>query len=77
VVIVEDHEQFVLNNAGDRYSAIRAFLSARGYALVSQGAFSFIYVDLAAFGTKRDSGFALHRSQLRAIRRDPARQEPR
>ena len=77
VVIVEDHEQFVLNNVGDRHSAIRAFLTARDYALVSQGAFSFIYVDLAAFGTKRDSGFALHRSQLRAIRSNPAPQAPR
>ncbi len=74
-VIVEDLEQFILNNENTRQSTIRSFLAARQYALVSQGVFSFIYVDATAFGAKRDTGFCLDRTQFAVVKRDAARQE--
>jgi FkbM family methyltransferase len=74
VIIVEDFEQFMLNNEGGRASAIKSFLAARQYALVSQGAFSFIYVDANAFGKPRDTGFDLEHSQFAVARRDAAPQ---
>jgi FkbM family methyltransferase len=74
-VIVEDLEQFILNNESTRQSAIRSFLAARQYALISQAAFSFIYVDVTAFGAKRDTGFYLDQSQFGVVKRDGERQE--
>jgi FkbM family methyltransferase len=67
-VVVEDFEQFTRNKDGASLSPIRSFLTERGYALVSQAVFSFIYVDTSALA--RDdgtSGFRLGHSQLRGL----------
>jgi FkbM family methyltransferase len=69
-VIIEDYEQFVLNSEPGRQSAICSFLTARDYAIVSQGAFSFIYMDTTAFGKTRDAGFWLEQSQYAVLKRD-------
>jgi FkbM family methyltransferase len=68
VVVIEDFEQFQLNNEM-KQSCIRSFLSARDYAVVSQGAFSFIYVDTTAFDIDRQSGFSLNHTQFGMLKR--------
>lgn len=68
VVIVEDFEQFTRNKDGTTLSPIRSFLTGRGYVLVSQAVFSFIYVDTRALARKAGaSGFRLEHSQLRGL----------
>jgi len=67
-VIVEDFEQFVRNKDGISLSPIRSFLTERGYALVSQAVFSFIYVDTLVLARQDgESGFRLGHSQLRGL----------
>ena len=67
-VIVEDFEQFTRNKDGMGRSPIRSFLIERGYALVSQAVFSFIYVDTRALARQEGgSGFRLEHSQLRGL----------
>ena len=66
MLIIEDFEQFEAGSAPKpASSAIRSFMLARDYAVVSQAVFSFFYVDRHAFKrTDRTSGFRLDRSQL-------------
>lgn len=67
-VIVEDFEQFTRNKDYKSLSPIRSFLTERGYALVSQAVFSFIYVDTHALARQDGaSGFRLEHSQLRGL----------
>ncbi len=66
MLIIEDFEQFEFGSAPKpAYSAIRSFMLARDYAMVSQAVFSFFYADRHAFRkTEGTSGFRLDRSQL-------------
>ena len=66
MVIIEDFEQFEAGRAPEpASSAIRSFMLARDYAVASQAAFSFFYVDRRAFKrTDRTTGFRLDRSQF-------------
>jgi FkbM family methyltransferase len=66
MLIIEDFEQFEAGGSPKpSSSAIRSFMLAHDYAVVSQAVFSFFYVDRHAFKkTDRTSGFRLDRSQL-------------
>ncbi len=66
MLIIEDFEQFEAGcSAKPVSSAIRSFMLAHDYAVVSQAAFSFFYVDRHAFKrTGQASGFRLDRSQF-------------
>jgi FkbM family methyltransferase len=72
-IVIEDFEQFASNNDGTGPSRIHRFLAERDYVLVTQAAFSFIYIDSTAFSVVRDEGFCLRRSQYGSLRRDPLR----
>ncbi|MBV8097475.1 MAG: FkbM family methyltransferase [Acetobacteraceae bacterium] len=64
-IIVEDFDQFLLNNHVPGVSLIRSYLAERNYMVAAQGIFSFIYVDRMAFArTGQTSGFRLDQSQL-------------
>lgn len=45
-IIIEDFEQFSLSKNGGDLSKIKSYLLNEGYCMISQGLFSFIYVDM-------------------------------
>lgn len=69
VLVIEDFEQFRLNARDGAAGRIRQFLSERGYALLSQAMFSFLYLDRAAVARSNGRGFRLDRSQANLLAR--------
>jgi FkbM family methyltransferase len=67
VLVIEDFEQFQLNAKSGAAGRIRSFLTAHGYALLSQAMFSFLYLDRSAVGRSNGRGFRLDHSQARIL----------
>jgi FkbM family methyltransferase len=67
VLVIEDFEQFRLNAESGTAGRIRTFLSDRGYALLSQAMFSFLYLDRSAVGRSNGRGFRLDHSQAKIL----------
>lgn len=69
VIVIEDFDQFLQNNTPGGQSEIRAALLSQDYVVVSQGLFSFLYVDARAMGEGDATGFRLDQSQIGALTR--------
>lgn len=69
VIVIEDFDQFLMNNDPGRQSDVRAHLFRNDYVVVAQGLFSFIYADAFAVHTRDPSGFRMDLSQIGGLGR--------
>ena len=69
VIVIEDFDQFLLNNDPGKQSDVRTHLFDNDYVIVAQGFFSFIYADAHGMGGNDATGFRFDLSQVGGLSR--------